>query len=113
MYFSGVDGDADSLALIKQGTPYRASHAFAWPLMGYGMGRFTADWIDGKQIPRVMVANTTLLDSPAAVAAFQADNASPKRTFEDQQKYQRYFPLLGNVSFATRHDYWTEDYVPR
>jgi ribose transport system substrate-binding protein len=113
MYFSGVDGDANSLALIKQGGPYRASLAFAWPLMGYGMGRFAADWIDGREIPRVMVANTTLVDSPAAVAAFEDDNAELEATFSDRQKYENYFPLLGNVSYASRHTFWNQDYVPR
>ena len=113
MYFSGVDGDEGSLALIRQGTPYRASLAFAWPLMGYGMGRFAADWIDGRPVPRIMVAKTTLVDSPAAVAAFQADNANLKRTFENRDSYQKYLPLLGNVSYAGRRTVWDVDYVPR
>jgi ribose transport system substrate-binding protein len=113
MYFSGVDGDTNALALIKQGTPYRASLAFAWPLMGYGMGRFSADWIGGREIPRIMVANTTLVDSPAAVASFEADNADLKGTFSNPGRYQKYFPLLGNVSYATRHTVWTDNYVPR
>jgi ribose transport system substrate-binding protein len=113
MYLSGVDGDRGSLALIKEGTPYRASLAFAWPLMGYGMGRFTADWIDGKQIPRIMVATTTLVDSPAAAAAFEADNADLAGTFADRRKYETYLPLLGNVSYAQRHAFWNVDYVPR
>ena len=113
MYLSGVDGDRGSLALIKQGTPYRASLAFAWPLMGYGMGRFTADWVDGKQVPRIMIATTTLVDSPAAAAAFEADNADLAGTFADRSKYEQYLPLLGNVSYAQRHTFWNVDYVPR
>ncbi|MHB8658483.1 MAG: sugar ABC transporter substrate-binding protein [Solirubrobacteraceae bacterium] len=113
MYFSGVDGDAKSLALVKQGGPYRASLAFAWTLMGYGMGRFAADWIDGREIPRVMIANATLLDSPKAVTAFEADNAAVKGTFSDRRRYEQYLPLLGNVSYATRRTFWEQDYVPR
>jgi hypothetical protein len=77
------------------------------------MGRFAADWIDGREIPRVMVANTTLVDSPAAVAAFEDDNAELEATFSDRQKYENYFPLLGNVSYASRHTFWNQDYVPR
>jgi ribose transport system substrate-binding protein len=113
MYFSGVDGDAASLALIKQGGPYRASHAFPWPLMGYGMGRFAAAWIAGRQIPRVIVAKTTLLDSPAAVRRFERDNADLKATFADRAKYESYLPLLGNVSYAERRTFWNVDYVPQ
>lgn len=113
MYLSGVDGDSNALELVKQGGPYRASLAFAWPLMGYGMGQFTADWIDGRQIPRVMVANATLLDSPGRVSAFQADNADPAGVFADRGRYRKYLPLFGNVGHQTRHTVWRQDYVPR
>lgn len=113
MYFSGVDGDAEALALIKQGGPYRATSAFAWPLMGYGMGRFAADWIEGREVPRVMVAKTTLLDSAARVRAFETANADLESTFTDRQAYERYLPLLGNVSYERRGTIWNADYVPR
>ena len=113
MYFSGVDGDAKALARIREGGPYRASIAFAWQLMGYGMGRFTADWIEGKQIPRVMIAATTVLDSSAAVDTFLADNADPATIFADRERYEHYLPLLGNVSHETRELVWRTEYVPR
>ena len=73
---------------------------------------FGADWIAGRQIPRVMVANTTLVDSPQKVTAFEAANADLEGTFSDRQKYEEYFPLLGNVSYASRHTFWDQDYVP-
>lgn len=113
MYFSGVDGDGAALDLIREGGPYRASIAFAWQLMGYGMGQFAADWIDGKQIPRVMVAATTVLDSRAKVDAFLSDNADPATIFADRARYDAYLPLLGNVSYETRDVVWQEEYVPR
>jgi ribose transport system substrate-binding protein len=113
MYFSGVDGDSDALALVRQGGPYRASLAFAWRLMGYGMGQFAADWIDGKEIPRVMVANAIVLNSPAGVDAYLAANADPARVFADRGHFEQYLPLLGNVSYATRHTVWQQEYVPR
>jgi ribose transport system substrate-binding protein len=112
MYFSSVDGDPQALKLVGKGGPYRASLAFAWTLMGYGMGRFTADWLAGKQIPRVMVAKTTLVDSPSAAATFLADARDPKSTFEDAAKYEKYLPLLGNVSYAQRRLVWNSDYEP-
>jgi ribose transport system substrate-binding protein len=113
MYFGGVDGDANALALIKQGGPYRASQSFAWPLMGYGMGRFAADWIAGRQIPRVMVAQAVLLRSAEEIDRFTSDNRVLEATFGDRRRYEKYFPLLGNISHATRERYWKSDYVPR
>ena len=56
MFLSGVDGDKEALELIKAGGAYKLSIAFAWTLMGYGLGQFGADWIEGKQVPRVIVA---------------------------------------------------------
>lgn len=113
MYLSGLNGDSNALKLVKQGGPYRASLAWGWQLMGYGMGQFAADWIEGKDIPRIMVAEAILLDSPARVDAFLADNADPARVFKDRKRYEHYFPLLGNVSYATRRTVWQQEYVPR
>lgn len=111
-YLAGVDGDAAALALIRRGTPYRASYAFAWTLMGYGMGQFAADWIDGKQIPRVMVAENQVLDSASRIDAFLADNAHPQEVFADPQRYGKHCRLLGNVSHATRETVWHQAYEP-
>lgn len=110
LYFSSIDGDPEALALVAAGGPYRASLAFAWTLMGYGMGRFVADWVEGRSIPRVMVANNTLVDSPEAADQFLADARDPKGTFEDRARYEKYFPLLGNVSYADRDQVWTANY---
>jgi len=113
MYLSGVDGDANALELVKQGGPYRASLAFAWQLMGFGMGQFASDWVDGKEIPRVMVAESILLDSPARVDTYLADNADPANVFRNRRRYERYLRLLGNVSYATRRTVWQREYVPQ
>jgi hypothetical protein len=56
------------------------------------MGRFAADWIDGKEIPRIMVATTTLVDSPAAAAAFEATTPSSPATFADRSEVRELLP---------------------
>lgn len=113
MYLGGVDGDANALSLIKQGGPYRASLGFAWQLMGYGMGQFAADWVEGKEIPRVVVAKAVLIDSPARVDSYLAANKDPAPVFADREHYEQYLPLLGNVGYATRRMVWREEYSPR
>jgi len=112
MYLSGVDGDKDALALVKAGGAYKLSIAFAWRLMGYGLGQFGADWIEGRAVPRMMVAKGVPLDSASAVSAFEAANADPKSVFADAQAYQRYLPLLGSVSYATRRTRWSKAVDP-
>ncbi|MDP9100671.1 MAG: sugar ABC transporter substrate-binding protein [Actinomycetota bacterium] len=112
MFLSGVDGDKAALELVKLGGAYKLSIAFAWTLMGYGLGHFGADWIAGKQVPRVVVAKGVKLDSAAAVARFLGASADPASVFADRHRYEEYLPLYGNVSHATRHTYWTTPIDP-
>ncbi|HUR76842.1 MAG TPA: sugar ABC transporter substrate-binding protein [Acidimicrobiales bacterium] len=112
MFLSGVDGDREALDLIKAGGAYKLSIAFAWTLMGYGLGQFGGDWIEGKQVPRVIHAKGVNLDSAAAVTRFQDASADPASVFRDRRSYEDYLPLYGNVSHATRHTYWTSAVDP-
>ena len=112
MFLSGVDGDREALELVRLGGAYKLSIAFAWTLMGYGLGQFGADWIEGKQVPRVLVAKGVKLDSPAAVGRFMSASADPESIFAERARYEEYLPLFGNVSFASRHTYWTSPIDP-
>lgn len=112
MFLSGVDGDKEALALVTLGGAYKLSIAFAWTLMGYGLGQFGADWIEGKQVPRVLVAKGVQLGSAAAVSQFTTASADPASVFADRKRYEEYLPLFGNVSHATRHTYWTKPVDP-
>ena len=112
MFLSGVDGDSEALELVKQGGAYKLSIAFAWKLMGYGLGQFGADWIEGRQVPRVLVAKGVHLDSATAVTAFDAASADPATVFADRSSYEKYLPMFGNVSHATRTTYWSKAVDP-
>ena len=112
MFLSGVDGDREALDLVKQGGAYKLSIAFAWTLMGYGLGQFGADWIEGRSVPRMLFAKGVPLDGAAAVTAFESASADPAAVFADRARYESYLPLLGNVSHATRTTYWTDPVDP-
>jgi ribose transport system substrate-binding protein len=112
MFLSGVDGDREALALLKEGGAYKLSIAFAWTLMGYGLGQFGADWIEGREVPRMIVAKGVKLDSAEAVAQFMDAGADPKSAFDDRARYEEYLPLLGNVSHAARRTYWASPVDP-
>jgi len=112
MFLSGVDGDEEALQLVKAGGAYKLSIAFAWTLIGYGLGQFGADWIEGKQVPRVIVAKGVKLDSAAAVTRFAGAREDPASAFADRRRYEDYLPLYGNVSHASRQAYWTSPVDP-
>ena len=112
MFLSGVDGDREALELVKAGGAYKLSIAFAWTLMGYGLGQFGADWIEGKEVPQLVVARGVRLDSATAVDQFTAAGSDPASVFADRSLFESYLPLYGNVSHATRQTYWMEPVDP-
>ena len=112
MFLSGVDGDREALELVRLGGAYKLSIAFAWRLMGFGLGQFGADWIEGRAVPRMVVARGVQLDSPAAVEEFEAASQDPASVFADRARYEEYLPLLGTVSHGSREQFWTEPVAP-
>jgi ribose transport system substrate-binding protein len=112
MFLSGVDGDQEALDLVRAGGAYKLSIAFAWSLMGYGLGQFGADWIEGREVPRMVVAKGISLDSAEAVDRFREASVDPASVFADRARYEAYLPLYGSVSHATRHTYWTTAVEP-
>ncbi len=112
MFLSGVDGDKDALALIKQGGAYKLSIAFAWGLMGYGLGQFGADWVEGREVPQLIVARGVQLNSASAVEQFEAAGEDPSAVFSDRARYEEYLPLYGNVSYESRDQFWTSPVAP-
>ena len=103
MYLSGIDGDAQALAEIEKGGIYRASFAFAYPLMGYAWGQFAADWIEGKAIPQVMQLNAIELNSPETIAKFNADMEAVAQTWQSTKN--DYLTMLGSINYDTRDQY--------
>ncbi len=112
MFLSGVDGDQEALDLVKQGGAYKLSIAFAWKLMGYGLGQFGADWVEGREVPQLIVARGAQLDSADAVEQFEAAGEDPAAVFGDRARYEEYLPLYGNVSYESRQRFWTSPVDP-
>jgi ribose transport system substrate-binding protein len=99
MYLSGIDGDEQALAAVEKGGPYKASFAFAYPLMGYAWGQFAADWLEGKSIPQVMQLDAIELSSKESIDAFKKAMSDPAATWKNSADY---LTMLGNVSYGTR-----------
>lgn len=99
MYLAGIDGDEQALAEIRKGGAYKASFAFAYPLMGYAWGQFAADWLAGKPIPQVMQFNAIELNSAETIDRYQADMAAVAQTWKNASTY---FTMLGSIRYADR-----------
>jgi ribose transport system substrate-binding protein len=99
-YIAGVDGEALVLDQIKEGGLIKATHGFAWRMLGYAIGQFAADWMEGKTIPQAIVVEPVLLDSAKAIDAFQARNADPAQHWKTD-----YLTFRGEISYEHR-DRW-------
>jgi ribose transport system substrate-binding protein len=102
IYMSGIDGDAEALKKVREGGPYKASFAFAYPMMGYAWGQYAADWLDGKEIPQVMQFNAIELNSAESIDAFEQDMVNVRESWTAADKY---FTNLGSISYETRQNY--------
>ncbi|MDQ3249387.1 MAG: sugar ABC transporter substrate-binding protein [Chloroflexota bacterium] len=102
IYISGIDGDSEALNKIRAGGAYKASFAFAYPMMGYAWGQYAADWVEGKSIPQVQQFNAIELSSPETIDAFEAAMANVRETWKSADTY---FTNLGSISYATRDQY--------
>lgn len=109
---SGSDADLEKIASGE--TVYRATLASPWPLYGWGMGTFGADWQAGRSIPRLMSppgSGDVELSSPDAIRTFRADMKDPEATWAS--KRDEYIALWGNIDYSTRDSYWrTEARLP-
>jgi ribose transport system substrate-binding protein len=111
MYFGGIDGDPQALDLIAGGGPYRTSHGFAWQVLGYAYGAYAADWLEGRSVPRALLVPPVALTRDT-IPQYNADMARAGAVFADDELLGRYIQRLGNVSFATKDQYWATDYSP-
>lgn len=103
-FFGGIDGEAEAVAEIKSGGPYKASVSLASSIFGYAMGQHAADWLEGKSIPQAMdilpIALTT-----ANMAQYEADFSDPAAVYADPARRADYLKMYGNICYDTRQNY--------
>lgn len=105
-YASGVNGSQAALDLVKSGTsPFKVSYGFQYGVLGYAVGQFGADWLDGKSVPQVILVKSFGLRSSDEIDKFNEDTVNPADA--DASAYLTY---LGNTSYEDRKSY--VDYAP-
>jgi len=112
MYLSGIDGEPQALEQIKKGGPYKASWAFAWPVLGYTMGTYSCQWIAGKSIPKALVVPAVNLDSKPTIEKYEKDMSEPATVFSTPNRIATYIEPLGNISYEEKENYWKEPFTP-
>ena len=103
-FLGGIDGEAEAVAEIKTGGPYKASVSLASPIFAYAMGQHAADWLDGKSIPQAMDILPMVL-TKENVAQYETDIAQPDLVYADAPRRAQYLAMYGNICFATRDQF--------
>jgi ribose transport system substrate-binding protein len=104
-FLGGIDGERVAVAELKKaGSPYKASISLASPIFGYAMGRFAADWLNGKSVPQAMDILPKAL-TIANIGQYERDVANPGAVYNDPRRRHAYLRMYGNICFDSRDRY--------
>ncbi len=103
-FLGGIDGEAEAVAEIKKGGPYKASVSLASPIFGYALGYYSADWLEGKSVPKAIDILPHALTADN-IAQYETDVSDPVAVFSDPPKRTRYLTMYGNICYDTRADF--------
>lgn len=104
-FLGGIDGEREAVTELKKpGSPYKASISLASPIFGYALGRFAADWQDGKSVPQAMDILPKAL-TIANIAQYERDVANPGAVYADLARRNSYLRMYGNICFDSRDQY--------
>lgn len=115
-FLGGIDGEQEAVAeLRKSGSPYKASISLASPIFGYAMGRFAADWLEGKSVPQGMDILPKAL-TISNIAQYERDIADPAAVYADEARRKSYLSMYGNICYDSRDQYvnfpWSSEHLP-
>jgi ribose transport system substrate-binding protein len=104
-FLGGIDGEREAVAELKKaGSPYKASISLASPIFGYAMGRFAADWLDGRSVPQAMDILPRAL-TIANITQYERDVGDARSVYNDPRRRKSYLRMYGNICFNTRDRY--------
>lgn len=104
----GAEGSPQAVEHIKkQDSPFKASSAVNFPMVGYVPGRLIGRWAEGLTIPQYLEYNSFLIDSPDAAARLEKDQTRCKELYEEMLEGDTtYITPRGEISYETRDAYY-------
>ncbi|MTD16696.1 substrate-binding domain-containing protein [Nakamurella sp. YIM 132087] len=100
----GIDGNTQAIAAIKAAnTPYKATSAVHYPMVGYAPARLIGRWGEGKTIPQFLEYQSFLIDSADAATKWETDQDRCPELYEEMLGGDTtYIAPRGEISYATR-----------
>lgn len=103
-FLGGIDGESEAVVEIKRGGPYKASVSLASPIFGYALGYYSADWLEGKSVPKAIdiLPHALAADN---MAQYEMDISDPVAVFSDPVRRRKYLNMYGNICYDTRAEF--------
>ncbi|MEJ7650727.1 MAG: sugar ABC transporter substrate-binding protein [Nakamurella sp.] len=107
----GAEGTPQAVSYIKSGdTPFKATSAVHFPMVGYVPGRMIGRWADGQSIPQFLEYPSFLIDSADTANAFEKDLDRCPELYQDMlDGDMKYVVPRGEISYETRDGYYEGD----
>jgi ribose transport system substrate-binding protein len=107
IYLTGLNGTQEALDAVAAGDGFfQATWGFNNSLLGYAMGHYCGDWLDGKTVPQAIQVGGTLSTNKEEVDALSAMIADPAGQFELLQAgTQNGNKVWGSTSFENKDNY--------
>jgi len=111
LFVAGIDGNPQAIAFIKAGnTPYKATSAVNFPMVGYAPGRLIARWGDGLSIPQFLEYQSFLIDSPDAANKWEGDQDKAPALYDQFLNGDTTYVVgRGQINYETRGAYYKGD----
>jgi ABC-type sugar transport system substrate-binding protein len=107
---AGCDGSDPALAAIESGTsPFKATAAVNFPLVGYIPGRLFGRWVKGESVPEYLIYNYKLIASPKDAQQLRQDTQPdqlPRLYDEFLAGDDTYVTPLGSINYDRRGAYY-------
>lgn len=104
-FFGGIDGEPEAVAELKTpGSPFKVTVSLASPVFGYALGRFAADFLEGRHVPQAMDILPFAL-TPETLASYEEDVAHPDAVWADPARRDRYLRMYGGICYDSRASY--------
>jgi ribose transport system substrate-binding protein len=107
--FIGFNGDPQAIKDVEKDGPYKATVGYDFAVMGALAGQYACDWVNGYNVPQLVIVKGFVIGSKQGAQEFAADikQATTEPAAAIQKADGKYYDAYGSISYATRGNYFS------
>jgi ABC-type sugar transport system substrate-binding protein len=104
----GFNGDPQAVKAVEEGGPYKATVGYDFAVMGALAGQYACDWVEGYNVPQLVLVNGFVISSKQGAKEFEADvkQATTDPAAAIREGEGKYYDAYGSISSATKDNYY-------